>query len=116
MERALLQILTSVALAVTHTAKRFDLERSSAADLGAGGDLRHLRPGSTRLLRYEDLLLRPQQIYTAIDRSPLALKTKICCVPLETPARVMGELGAETVMRVSFKHSDRVKSRVESKE
>jgi hypothetical protein len=116
MERAFLLMLTSVALQVTDTAKRFNLERSSAADLRMGGDLRHLRPGSIRFLRYEDLLGRPRQTYTVSDRSHLALKTEIGGVPLETPARVMGELGAETALRASFKTFDRVGSRVGSKE
>ena len=110
MARAFLLMLTSVALAATDTAKRFDLERSSAADLRAGGDRRHLRRGSTRLLRYEDLLRRPRQTSKVSDRSHLALKSKICGVPLETPAREMGELGAETALRASSRTFDRMGS------
>jgi hypothetical protein len=119
MERAFLLMRTSIALAalpVKDTAKRFNLERSSAADLGMGGDIRHLRPGSTRLLRDEDLLRRPQQTYTVSDRSNLALKSEISGVPLEMLARVAVELEADTARAACFKTFDRVGSRVGSQE
>jgi hypothetical protein len=114
MERAFLLMLTSVALAalpVTDTAKRFDLEQSSAADLRVGGDLGHLRPGSSGLLRYEDRLRLPQETYTVSDDSNLALKAEISGVPLETLARAAGELGADTAPAACFKTFDRVRSK-----
>jgi hypothetical protein len=111
MKRAFLLMLTGVALPVTDTAKIFDLEGSSAADLRVGGDLRHLPPGSTRLLRYKDLLRLPQETYTVSDDSNLALNTEIRGVPLETLARVVGELGADTALTAYFKAFDRVGSK-----
>jgi mono/diheme cytochrome c family protein len=99
MGRAFLLMLASVALPalpVTDTAKIFHAERSSAGDLEVGGSIRHLRPGSTRFVRYEDLLRLPQETYTVSDDSNLAAKTEISGVPLETLARMVGQLGADT--------------------
>jgi hypothetical protein len=99
MGRAFLLMLASVwlpALPVTDTAKILHAERSSAGDLEVGGSIRHLRPGSTRFLRYEDLLRLPQETYTVSDDANFATKTEISGVPLETLARMVGQLGADT--------------------
>ena len=85
------------ALPVTDTAKILHAERSSAGDLEVGGSIRHLRPGSTRFVRYEDLLRLPQETYTVSDDSNLAAKTEISGVPLETLARMVGQLGTDTL-------------------
>jgi hypothetical protein len=100
MGRAFLLMLASVALAalpVTDTAKILHAERSSASDLAVGGYIQHLRPGSTRFVRYEDLLRLPQETYTVSDDSNLATKTEISGVPLETLARMVGQLGTDTL-------------------
>src|ERR1700733_15007149 len=101
MGRAFLLMLASVALPalpVTDAAKILHAKRSSAGDLELGGYIRHLRPGSTRFVRYEDLLRLPQETYTVSDDSNLATKTEISGVPLETLERMVGEPGADTLV------------------
>ena len=64
--------------------------RSSASDLEVGGELKGLPAGSTRYVRYEDLLRLPQERYTVSDDSNLKGKAEIQGVALETLARLLG--------------------------
>ena len=43
--------------------------RSSPGDLEVGGELKGLQPGSTRYVRYDDLLRLPQETYLVSDDS-----------------------------------------------
>jgi mono/diheme cytochrome c family protein len=65
-------------------------ERTSQGDLEVGGELVGLPAGTTRYLRYDDLLKLPQKTYTIRDdnfRTP----TEISGVPLEELAKLFGE-------------------------
>jgi hypothetical protein len=66
--------LVAVAAAVTtvHAADPKAIlraERSSPGDLDVGGDLAGIAPGSTRYVRYDDLLQLPQETYSVRDDS-----------------------------------------------
>jgi hypothetical protein len=117
MERAFPLMLASVALSappVADSAKKLHAERSSAADLRVGGEIRHLRPGSTRFLSDEDLLELPQETYTMSDDSHLALKTEISGVPSEPLARMVCELGADTLVVAIYRDQYRANDPVDS--
>jgi len=65
--------------------------RTSATDLEIGGDLRGLSAGTTRYVRYEELLALPQETYTISDDVNFKGKTEISGVALTTLARMLGE-------------------------
>ena len=67
------------------------VERSSGGDLEVGGDLAGLAPGSTRYVRYEDLLQLPQETYSVSDDSNFRGKTEISGVALSTLAQMLGQ-------------------------
>ena len=93
MTRALLLVLAAVAaalpandgLSILHT------DRSSPGDLEIGGELARLPQGSTRFIRYEDLLALPQETYTVSDDTDLPPNTEISGVPLASLARLLGK-------------------------
>jgi mono/diheme cytochrome c family protein len=93
MHRAFLLLLAIAALALPRATERIALhaERSSPDDLELGGELRGLPPGSTRYIRYGDLLRLPQETYTVSGDSNLKGKSKIEGVSLEVLARFFGE-------------------------
>jgi hypothetical protein len=64
------------------------LQRTSPGDLEVGGELAGLPPGSTRYLRYEDLLQLPQVTYTVSDDSNFPHGTEIGGVPLAALAKL----------------------------
>jgi mono/diheme cytochrome c family protein len=66
------------------------VKRSSTGDLEVGGELKGLPAGSTRYVRYRDLLRLPQESYTVTDDTNLPGKTKISGVSLATLARLFG--------------------------
>jgi hypothetical protein len=66
------------------------VERSSPGDLEVGGELADVPPGSTRYIRYEDLLRLPQETSTVNDDSNFRGKTEIEGVALETLVRLLG--------------------------
>jgi hypothetical protein len=78
------------AIAQTGPANILHLARSSSGDLEIGGDLSGLPHGSTRYIRYDDLLRMPQETYTVSDDTNFHGKTEIAGVPLETLARQLG--------------------------
>jgi len=67
------------------------MQRMSPGDLEVGGELAGLPPGSTRYVRYEDLLKLPQESYTVSDDTNLPRNTVISGVALTTLARLFGQ-------------------------
>jgi mono/diheme cytochrome c family protein len=65
--------------------------RSSPGDLEVGGELKGLQPGSTRYVRYDDLLRLPQETYSVSDDSNFKGETQISGVALTTLAKLFGE-------------------------
>jgi mono/diheme cytochrome c family protein len=95
MLRGLLLLLAGVVLAVASPADsklQLHVDRTSAGDLEVGGDLAGMPAGSTRYIRYEDLLRLPQEIYTVSDDSNFPAKTTIEGVSLEALAHQIGNV------------------------
>jgi hypothetical protein len=67
------------------------LERSSEGDLEIGGELAGASASSVRYLRYDDLLMLPQETYTVSDDTNLKGKTEISGVALTTLAKLFGQ-------------------------
>lgn len=67
------------------------VQRSSLGDLEIGGQLAGFPAGTTRYLRYEDLLQLPQETYTVNDDSNLPHDTVISGVALATLTRLFGQ-------------------------
>lgn len=65
-------------------------ERTSPGDLEVGGDLAGLPPGSTRFIRYEDLLRLPQEDYPVSDDTNFHGKTEIGGVALDALVHLLG--------------------------
>jgi len=93
MVRTLVLLLASLALiglpeadstSILHT------QRSSPGDLEVGGELGGVSPGSTRYVRYEDLLRLPQESAEVSDDTNFKGKTEIAGVALTTLARLLG--------------------------
>lgn len=77
------------AVAPTHSSIPLYAQRSSPGDLEIGGELAGLLPGTTRYLRYNDLLKLPQETVTITDdnfRTP----TQITGVSLAKLAALLG--------------------------
>jgi len=74
------------------------VQRSSPGDLEVGGELAGLPPGSTRYVRYEDLLNLPQETYTVDDDSNFPHGTVVSGVALATLARLFGESPKSTLI------------------
>jgi hypothetical protein len=93
MFRVLVATLAGGAMAVSIAADSramLRVERTSPGDLEVGGELRGLPRGSTRYLRYEDLLRLPQQSYTVSNDSNLPRNTVISGVGLDALAQRLG--------------------------
>jgi len=65
--------------------------RSSQGDLEVGGELAGLPAGSTRYVRYEDLLRLRLETYTVSDDSTLHAKTEISGIALAALAQILGQ-------------------------
>jgi mono/diheme cytochrome c family protein len=101
MMRAFLLLLAAVWLAAmtrTDAQSILHAQRSSPDDLEVGGELASLPAGSTRYIRYEDLLHLPQKTYTVSEDSNLAGKTEIRGVALETLARAVGQSSSDLLI------------------
>jgi mono/diheme cytochrome c family protein len=101
MMRAFLLLLASAALAALPAADSrgiLHVERLSPGDLEVGGELASLPPGSSRYLRYEDLLRLPQENYAVSDDSNLPARTEVGGVALETLARVLGQSSPDSLI------------------
>jgi mono/diheme cytochrome c family protein len=92
MQRVLLLLLLSTTLAwlPVQGPDVLRTERASAGDLEVGGELDGLPVGTTRYIRYEDLLRLPQETYSVTDDSNFRGKTEISGVSLDTLARLFG--------------------------
>ena len=94
MSRWILLLFAGAALTAFSRADSSSLlrdARSSPGDLEVGGQLAKVPAGSTRFIRYEDLLRLPQEDYTVNDDSNFHGKTKISGVSLEILARTFGQ-------------------------
>jgi hypothetical protein len=101
MLRVLLPAFIAAAMAVAVAARphtMLHVQRSSPDDLEVGGQLAGLPPGSTRYVRYEDLLKLPQETYTVSDDSNFPRKTVISGVALTTLARIFGQSPESTLI------------------
>ncbi len=104
MHRAFVLWLAITALAQAPVPEQtiLHVERSSPGDLEVGGELRGLPPGSTRYIRYEDLLRLPQEKYTVRDDSNLGGTAEIQGISLETLARLFGKAASDDAMVVAI--------------
>ena len=76
-------------------------ERKSQGDLEIGGELAGFPAGTTRFIRYQDLLRLPQETYTISDDSNLKRGTEIAGVSLKTLAAILGR-GADMVVAICY--------------
>jgi hypothetical protein len=77
--------------------------RSGPGDLEVGGDLAGLPQGTTRFVRYEDLLSLPQESYTVNDDTNFARNTQIGGVALTTLAHLFGQApGADLIVAICY--------------
>jgi hypothetical protein len=104
MHRGIVLLLALVALASQPISKQDILhrERISPGDLELGGELRGLPVGSTRYVRYEDLLRFPQETYTVGDDTNFPGKWEISGVSLVTVARLFGKAADANSMIVAI--------------
>ena len=79
------------------------VERSSGGDMEVGGDLVGIAPGSTRYVRYEDLLQLPQETYSVSDDSNFRGATEISGVALSTLAQILGQ-SADMMVAICYDH------------
>ncbi len=79
------------------------VERSSPGDLEVGGDLAGVSPGSTRYVRYEDLLQLPQETYSVSDDSNFRGTTEISGVALSTLGQILGQ-SADMMVAICYDH------------
>jgi mono/diheme cytochrome c family protein len=101
MPKVLLSLFLAAALAASIAADSHSVlhtERSLPGDLEVGGELAGLPPGSTRYVRYEDLLKLPQETYTVNDDSNFPPGTVVSGVALTTLARLFGESPESTLI------------------
>src|SRR5208282_1519335 len=75
--------------------------RSSPGDLELGGELAGLPAGSTRYVRYEDLLRLPLETYSVSDDTNFAHKSGLSGVALTTLDKMFGE-SAESALIVAI--------------
>lgn len=89
-----LLLLPAAALAALQTPDSRTIlreQRMSPGDLEVGGELAGLPAGSTRYLRYEDLLRLPQESYRVNDDSNFPHGTEIGGVPLAALAKLFAK-------------------------
>ena len=94
----LLMVAALAAPVAAHPQSILRTQRSSPGDLEVGGELAGLPPGSTRYVRYEDLLKLPQETYTVDDDLTLPRKTVIGGVALTTLAHLFGQSPHSTLI------------------
>lgn len=87
---------TASAAAVPHSILR--AQRTSPGDLEVGGELAGLPAGSTRYVRYQDLLQLPQETWRVSDDTNLKRGTIISGVALTTLARLLGQSPDSTLI------------------
>src|SRR5215475_6720861 len=87
----LLMVAVLAAPVAAHPQTILRTQRSSPGDLEVGGELAGVPPGSTRYVRYEDLLKLPQETWTVSDDADLPRNTVIGGVSLSALAHLFGE-------------------------
>lgn len=87
----------------TDPAAMLHLDRSSPGDLEVGGELAGLPSGSTRFVRYEDLIGLPQEAYTVSDDSDFHGKTAISGIALTMLAQFLGQ-SADMIVAICYDH------------
>lgn len=105
MLRFLLLALAAALLAASPASDSTAILRDqrSPGDLEVGGDLAGLVPGSTRFVRYEDLLQLPQETYTVSDDANFHGKTEISGVALSKLAEILGQ-SADMIVAICYDH------------
>jgi hypothetical protein len=101
MIRAFLLLLAGAALAAitgVDAQSILHVHRSSPDDLEVGGELANLPAGTTRYIRYKDLLGMPQETYAVNDDADLAPGTKIGGPSLEMLARALGISSSDSLI------------------
>jgi mono/diheme cytochrome c family protein len=99
--RAFMLLLASAALAALPAADSHGIlheERLSMGDLEVSGELANLPPGSSRYIRYEDLLRLPQENYIVSDDSNLPAMSEVGGVALETLTRVLAQSSQDSLI------------------
>jgi mono/diheme cytochrome c family protein len=77
--------------------------RSSPGDLEVGGELAGVAAGSTRFIRYEDLLQLPLETYRVDDDTNFQGATKISGVSLDTLAHTFGQ-STDMIVAICYDH------------
>lgn len=101
MPKVLLGLFVAIAVAASVAMDSQSIlrpQRSSPGDLEVSGELAGLSPGSTRYVRYEDLLKLPQETYTVSDDSNLPRNTVVSGVALTTLAQLFGQSPSSTLI------------------
>lgn len=94
MLRLLVLLLLASGVAVSQTAALGDLlreKRSSQGDLEVAGDLAGFPAGTTRYVRYEDLLRLPQETFTVTDDTNFKGAVEITGISLARLTEVFGQ-------------------------
>jgi mono/diheme cytochrome c family protein len=78
-------------------------ERSSPGDLEVGGEIAGVPSGSTRYVRYQDLLRLPQETYSVSDDSNFRGKTEITGAALSMLADTLGQ-SADMIVAICYDH------------
>ena len=73
-------------------------QRSSPSDLEVGGELTGLASGSSRFVRYDDLLKLPMETYTVTDDANFKGATEIAGVPLAALAKLFGQSAKSNII------------------
>lgn len=101
MPKVLLGVMVAAAVAVSMATGSHSIlrpQRSSPGDLEVGGELAGVAPGSTRYVRYGDLLKLPQETYTISDDSNFPRNTVVSGVALTTLAQLFGQSPSSTLI------------------
>lgn len=101
MPKVLLGLFMAVAVAASIAVDSQSIlrpQRSSPGDLEVGGELAGVPPGSTRYVRYRDLLRLPQETYTVTDDSNFPRNTVVSGVALTTLAQLFGQSPSSTLI------------------
>ena len=104
MERVF-QLLLAVLVAAAPISGQQNIlhtSRNSAGDLELGGELKGHPAGTTRYVRYEDLLRLPLERYTVRDDTNFRKETVIEGIPLATVARLFGQAAGDDSMIVAI--------------
>lgn len=97
----LLGALSAAAVQPIDSTAMVHVHRSAPGDLEIGGELAESSAGSTRFVRYEDLLRLPQETLTVNDDTNFRGKTEIGGIPLDQLARIFGK-SADMIVAICY--------------